>query len=315
MFNKFLFLFFCGFMAMAPVTQAQEIDAQQLIKKTQERYHGLKSFQADVTVTMDQQASGETTTGHILLGRPYLYKIDWDQESPHFNNLGVVWNSGSGPFYFMAGGDRYTKLRDDEISLSSAAGVSRGISHETPAVFFAFSKIDLLTNLKDLNITGSEVIRGEDCYLVEGVFGESQKEILWISKASYFILKTQKTIDSARHLEKMNFSDDQIKESLQATGQEINEENVENMKKMMEFSRQTLAQNPQKLTATIEYHNIVTDQNLTAADFEYTIPKTVKFVPASEFFHVDMDELRALHDQSQKIINQNTEKELSGPSE
>lgn len=254
---------------------AQDIDPQKVIDETRSFYNSMQSYSSDVTVTWDGEINGEphhtVTSGVIKLLKPDLYNIRWFEKggASMSGGRGVVWNSGAGHFMFTS--YAYTQSPSAEANLSAATGVSAGIADTLPGAFFDLHK-GFAAGLTDIKFTGKETVGGEECFVIEAASAHSPKITFWLSPRK-FIVKKQHLLDM-QDIDKMmpEYTDDQLKESLAAMGREATSENMEGLKKMMEFSKKTMMDTDMKATVTEVYENIVIDPPLEAAGLEYKAP-------------------------------------------
>lgn len=265
-------------LGMPGLSLAQDPDPQKIIDETRAIYQAMKSFSSDVTVSWDGTFSGQPhkslVQGKIRLLKPDFYNILWTNRSPGpgGSGKGVVWNSGKGPFMYT--GYTYTSSNTNEVNLSTATGVSSGIVNTVPAIFYSL-KADQLAGLKDIKFKGTEIVNGTDCYVLEGETGQGPK-VFWISQGDNLLIKTQHNVDTqTMDISKFDLSDEEIKKSLMEMGEPVTSQNIEGMKRMMQFSKKTMAQSNMKGTEIETYSNIQINPAIEQGALEYKVPAGV----------------------------------------
>src|SRR5208282_4960287 len=74
----------------------------EIFKKAQDTYASLSSYSDEGKTVATLNGMTLTTTFTIKLGRPSLYRIEWEQPvNESYANKGVVWSAGDGDFIIL----------------------------------------------------------------------------------------------------------------------------------------------------------------------------------------------------------------------
>ncbi len=294
--------FAAALLTLAAVCPAQGLPPAEIMQKVQETYKSLSSYSAvgktvsliDISGVNTSALPGTsdgikdskefkdaiskpqtmTHTFTIKLGRPDLYRIEWDQKvHSTFSNKGAVWSAGAGDFLLM-GENNYSKLNTRELALATATGISGGAAHTMPSIFFD-TQNDLLKSLTNFSQLKDEKIENDDCYVVTGDRA-GQKLIFWISKENFLIRQRQHVLGSTSSLPEL--SDDAIKESLKQLNKEATPSAIAEMRKTMQFAKTASSQ--MKGTMTETHQNISINQPMAKEEFKYPIPAGLKPSPS-----------------------------------
>ena len=164
--------------------------AQDILNKSVAAYQGLETFSVEGTairesVVRGSQAPKITSTFSMRLKKPNLYRITWNNnEAPRLSY--ATWNDGKQPYQYMSHYNAYWPVENIEESFTFAAN---GASKNIPYLFFE-SILDThspFSPMKAPLMKGSEVINGEDCYVISSPSRDSKEETYWISKSSFLI--------------------------------------------------------------------------------------------------------------------------------
>jgi hypothetical protein len=212
------------------------------------------------------------TSFTMLLKKPNLYLISW-QQTGLIPQSGAVWSDGAQPYLYIGVTNAYAKMDSDEIALGGATGISGGVAHTIPSLFLpVFTQPAELSRLKDPQIEKSELVEGDDCYVISGPSPFSAQETFWISKESHLIRKYRRSLEGASIPE---LTDQQIEEAVKGLGQETTEENLQRMRQLMERSRKMVS--TMKMTGSVtELHASVSTPELKASDFQFSPPPSAE---------------------------------------
>jgi len=170
----------------------------------------------------------------IKLGRPQLYKVDWEQRiGTSLIMKGSAWSSGSGNFVAVAGQPKPFQPESTPMALAMATGISGGAAGTVPSAFFGFdySPFKLLS---EPVLAPDDVVDTDPCYVIKGDLG-GQHVTLWISKRSE-ILRQQRT-DFAGRMEMPEFDDEAITATLKSMNKEPTAEEITKMRTNLEAVR------------------------------------------------------------------------------
>ena len=226
---------------------------------------GRKAAQAQA-----QQRQTLTTDFTLRLARPDLYRVEWSQQiAPGQANQGAAWSAGDG-FFLLVGEKSLMHQTDLDLGLASATGVSGGVAHTLPSMFFqrASSLAALLRNPVQLP---DEAIGGENCHVVTGE-AVGQKITLWVTR-EFLVKQKRHTLGGA--VKFPSFGDDaQLKSTLEQAGQKATPEAIEQFKKTLDRAQKASSQMKGSITET--YENVQVNQPLNREAFVHAIPSTVE---------------------------------------
>ncbi len=251
---------------------AAEPTADEVLKKVAEKYKTIETYKAEGTVFTHADADGRKmvlkTSFTMLLKKPNLYLISWSQTGL-IPQSGAVWSDGTQPYLYIGVTNTYAKMDSDEMALAGATGISGGTAHTVPSLFLpVFTQPAELSRLKDPQIEKSELVEGDDCYVIGGASPFSAKETFWISKANHLIRKYRRSLAGASI---PDLTDEQLEEGVKALGQEATAENMQRMRELMERSRKVVS--TMKMTGSVtEVHASASSPELNAADFQFSPP-------------------------------------------
>jgi hypothetical protein len=197
---------------MMPHGDSRERAGRKLLQQVEEKYASLTAYGSTGT-TREDLGNGLTVTGtfDLRLGRPNLYRLDYDVRSPNFTNRGTAWSAGNGDYFWNGG----TNVVRDPLAtpggwLSDLGhGVSLGADAFTAEAFFllrppgatpgdAAGRVPSLSPLRArARLEPDESIRGVDCRVLsaEADWGSVK---LWIGKEDSLIHQSQYTLKGQR---------------------------------------------------------------------------------------------------------------------
>lgn len=174
-----------------------DLEVDEILKRVGETYKGLTSYKAqgDSVSTMDmsqispmlkdpQKASASLS---ILLGKPDLYRIEWDRQGGPKSMKGAAWSSGKGDYVRTVAGATKYKTRDLALGM---AGASSGTLGAVLAGLFFNSTNSLTVALKNYAKSKNETLNGRKCYVVTGQ-AASQNLQFWIHKDDFLIAQVE----------------------------------------------------------------------------------------------------------------------------
>ncbi len=256
----------------------KETSPDEILKQVAATYKTMKTYKSEGTITSDIDTDvmkiKQVTSFSILLKKPNLYLISWNQTGGVMVQSGNVWSDGTQPYLHMGSINAYSKMTSDEIALSGATGISGGAAFTIPSLFLPVFQGQLtpFSRLKDLQIENTETVEGEDCYVISGSSAISKKEILWISKESHLIRKYSRSLETPGGDAAIpEMTDEQLEAGIKSLGQEVTEETKKNMREMMEKSRSMIKTMKMKGTST-ELHATVSSPELNETDFQFSPP-------------------------------------------
>jgi DNA-directed RNA polymerase subunit RPC12/RpoP len=200
----------------------------------------------------------------IKLGRPNLYRVEWDSTVGPVAMKGAVWCAGEGDFLSIDK-TKYTRMDSRELALASATGVSGGAAATLPSIFFS-GQFGLLSLIQKPNRAADEAVDGEDCYVVKGD-AMGMGVTLWLSKTNYLVKQKQVVLGGKPKMSDM--SDGQMEEGLKKLGNLTPQQKAQ-AKAAMKNMKPLLAQ--MKGTITETYRDIEINQPVKIEDFKYQMP-------------------------------------------
>jgi hypothetical protein len=181
----------------APPKPPPELTADEILKKVGATYKKLTSYSVQgVTIgTIDvsqvnpavKGLQSVTTKLSLRLGRPDLYRVEWEREAGTQHIKGAVWAAGKGDFVHPA--TVTTKVKDRQAALNAAAASSGTLGIFIAALFFDETN-SLAAVLKNYAKTNNETLNGQKCYVLTGQIG-SQKLLFWVRKSDSLIAQAE----------------------------------------------------------------------------------------------------------------------------
>jgi len=255
-------------------------EVQGILNKVLAKYKSMATYCSVGTIVSDMVEAGtkvQTTTSFtIKLKKPNMYLITWSQTSvpAALPQGGAVWSDGTQPYLYLLMNTSYAKVGDDVSALGGATAISSGASNTVPSLFFpAFTdKGFALARLKDPVLEKSELIGGDDCYVISGASNISKKETFWISKSSNLILRYEKSLEAPEGGAAMpEITDDLVEKSLKAMGQPVTDDSKKQMREMIKAAQSTL-KNGDVTGTSMEMQMEITNPDFTDKDFKFTPP-------------------------------------------
>jgi hypothetical protein len=170
------------------------MEAQALWQKVQNAYKAAATFSAtgqyedDMVTTEPLKLSG---TFKILYSRPAAIRVDWtDTQFGGEVVTSSVFTQDGTIFLLMGEMKKWAAQKDMERALSTAAGISHGVSFAIPSLlrgqldYFAFTSLEPVLRLK---------VNGQDCRIITGLTAQQAKLELTINPATYAILQIKET--------------------------------------------------------------------------------------------------------------------------
>ena len=139
---------------------------------------------------------------------------------------------------------------------------------------FDHSKLDTgcLAQLAQSKLQPSELVDGDDCYVLSGPSDTSLKETYWISKKTFFIRQYFRSLEAPQGgVVTPKLTDKEIEETLEGMGVEVTDESKERMAQMMEESEASV-KNVKLKGFTVELHTGISFPELHQKDFKYEVP-------------------------------------------
>jgi outer membrane lipoprotein-sorting protein len=260
---------------------AKDITPREIFEKVQTKYNSIQTYKSQGIITSDVDVNGMKmkieTSFSIVLKKPNQYLITWDQKNmpmPGMVQSGAVWSDGTQPYLYMGVLNAYSKMDSDKLALASATGISGGAAYTIPSLFFAAFKEQQspFSRLRNPSIEKTEKIGNEDCYVISGSSSISKEETFWISKSRFLIIKYSRSLEPSEGgtvVPKM--TDEQLEESLKATGQKVTEENKRKMREAIARSKDIQKTTQMKGSST-ELHTSISSPDLSAKAFQFALP-------------------------------------------
>lgn len=268
-------------MALTINALADEASPQTIAQKVVKAYKDLNTYQSEGKILSTIKTGGQEhkteTSFSIRMKKPNMYRISWiqkDMPMPGMHFEGAVWSDGTQPYLYMGMAKAYYQFDNDEYAISSATGISGGAASTIPSLFLNISKqhTDILKQLAQSKLQKSELVEGDDCYVLSGSSDFSLKETYWISKKTFLIRQYHRSLESpkgGRISPKM--TDQEVKESLKGMGVKVTPKNIQKMKTMMEENENRVA-DIQLKGFTIEFQSHISSPDFKKADFLFKMP-------------------------------------------
>jgi len=259
--------------------EPEKNDAASVLKRVEATYKAMESYRANGTIISEKEMGSTTvrttTTYSILLKKPNLYLISWNQTAvpTALPQGGAVWNDGTQPYLYLLMNKAYAKVGDDVSALGGANAVSDGATNTIPSLFLPSftSKGFALARLRNPVIEKSEYMGGNDCFVLSGSSSISKKETFWISKSSNLILKYEKSLETPEGGAAPEVSEEVIEKAIRAMGQPVTEENKKQVREMVQTAKGAI-KNSENNGESTETQMEITNPKLTEKDFSFTPP-------------------------------------------
>jgi len=270
--------------AGALAEEPPQLDAKAILDKVAETYAAMETYQAEGTALLEMEtvfgSMNATTAFSMKLKKPNLYVISWTQRGfpmPGMEQSGAVWNGGEQAYLYVSVADTnaYSKMKSDEMALAGATGISGGVAHTIPALFFANFQPQLGSGirLKDSKIEKTEAVEGEEYYIVSGSSAISKKETLWISAQNHVILRWERSLEPPDETATPpKITDEELDEGIKAMGMDPTKERREEMRAQMERSKETM-KSADVEGIMREFHENISSPEFKPDDFEFAVPE------------------------------------------
>ncbi|HEY1718958.1 MAG TPA: sigma-70 family RNA polymerase sigma factor [Verrucomicrobiae bacterium] len=174
------------------------LSPDEILKNAQEKYASLTSYSDEGKTVATMNGSTSTTMFTIRLGRPNLYRIEWEQNNGTAfptAKAQAVWSAGAGDFLTMGFGVKSRTTQ--EMALGGIPGISSSAATTIPATFFKMALSDQLGGpSSDEKRQADEKVGDVDCYVLVSELNGTTKT-LWIGKQD-FLIHQVRTATSAR---------------------------------------------------------------------------------------------------------------------
>ena len=282
-----------GTTTLAVKHKTPEPAALDIARKAQEKYAALSSYSDSGTVLAEVGGTTTPTTFTTRLQRPNLYRVDWMQTGGFFTGKGAVWSDGTGDF--MQSGrarqeppDKPEKMRNRQLALGAAGGISSGVSSSIPTIFFKDSSGDYLkvaaSGRFPITQEKDEKVGDFNCFVLsgslpsmklpqnDGSIGKNSYK-LWIGREDYLIHKTQNSIEMAIKMPSVPISDELVKNALAENNKEATPAAMAAKRAEMEKAMKTGQEKAEKIMKagkfvfTQIHENIKVNETFSAVDF------------------------------------------------
>jgi outer membrane lipoprotein-sorting protein len=268
-------------LAFSITARADEPDARAILEQADAKYHSIPSYSSEGTVTIDIVSgfgtSRRETTFTMKLKAPNLYLITWtgsNPMAPQMTQSGAVWNAGEQAYLYRGEAKTYSKKEGDDRTLRTAAVMSGGATVTIPMLVLDVltPRQTLLTRLNDPKIEKTEAVDGEECYVISGSLGASDKESYWISRDRLLILKYERSTKPLADRKISETTDEEIEEMIRETDREMTRERKNEMRARL---KETLgrARNTEATSTVVEHHTNISTIELQPDDFEFAVPE------------------------------------------
>jgi outer membrane lipoprotein-sorting protein/predicted RNase H-related nuclease YkuK (DUF458 family) len=215
----------------------------------------------------------------IKLARPDLYRVEGTGKTEMGRNMTMtntmaVWSSGETNYtlMMMAGGayKNFTTVPDRKTALMTTAQFG-GLAMTIPRLFFDEAD-DMGKFITDWGQTDDDAVDGQDCFTLTGKM-LGQKLQIWVSKASYMILKSQITLGAP-------VSDEDIAAAISTFDTNTNQTQAQLDQEKAQAKMQAAMMVKIRGTITETYDNILTNATFADSDFNYPVPRGVRLTPS-----------------------------------
>ena len=193
-----------------------EREAASILEQTHQKYASLTSYSS--TGSSVEEIGSQTLTGafSMRLGRPRLYRVEYEHHALTFTNKGAAWSDGSGD-YFANDLDGKPPLKlpipGPAHNLGNIVDVSSGIAAVVPGAFFGvqipaepaksrpgrlLSRLGRLFHLIKADSerfvkVADETVERTDCYVLSSETKDRETR-LWIGKEDLLIHQSQQRV-------------------------------------------------------------------------------------------------------------------------
>lgn len=255
-------------------------DPVLLLQRVKDHYRSASTYAAEgkaLTRILQPDSGTEIAVGvsfRMWLGRPGLYRIEWTE---HRNlgrtESGAVWNDGDGPHLYLGASGAYTRMISDPIALAAATGVSLGVAHTIPNLFFGFRETtSLIDALQSPVLETSAVIDETPCYVVAASLPSGLEYRLWISEREPILVQVENLLGGSSETDAVPASTpEQEEQALRALGLEDTEANRERIRSSLQHARELMKQ--VRGTARQLHQNIRMSLPLATETFAFPVPE------------------------------------------
>ncbi|HEX9047167.1 MAG TPA: sigma-70 family RNA polymerase sigma factor [Verrucomicrobiae bacterium] len=215
--------------ALVDTTVRGDREARQILERSLARYAALKTYRASGSTT-EQSGNGDGVQANgsfdLCLGRPDLYRLEYELTTSFFTNQANVWSDGSGHYFKnlrtdspATAPDGKTAARESrspfqgmtalQQNLGSIADVSGGVAAMVPSMFYGIeipppvnNAWNAFTRSRGLHwhpVRESDAaVGGVECFVLSITTGEAAapgKAWLWIGKQDYLVHQSREQID------------------------------------------------------------------------------------------------------------------------
>ena len=263
-------------------TESSPPDPARLIQQVNNHYRSAATYRAEgkaLTRILQPESGTETAVGvsfRMWLGRPGLYRIEWTE---HRNlgktESGAVWNDGDGPYLYLGTSGGYTRMSSDPIALAAATGVSLGVAHTIPSLFFEFrDTTGLLDRLQSPVLEASEVVDETPCHVVAASLPSGLEYRLWISKDEPILIQVENLLGGSSETDAVPESTpEQEVQALRALGLDDTEANRDRIRASLQQARELMKQI--RGTAKQLHQDIRMSVPLATEAFAFQVPEGV----------------------------------------
>lgn len=206
--------------------------ARQILERSLAKYAAMQSYSSSGTTLQEDSDNHDPVVRgsfQLRLGRPDLYRLEYEFMSPHFTNRASLWSDGSGHYFEnlvqkelggvgpdgkpISSGFKlpFTGMRALQENLGNVDDVSGGAIAFIPSMFFGVEipaannhpwNIWLLSthglrNWHPVRVP-DETVDGVDCYVLSITLvdsARSKKAWLWIGKQDHLVHQSRERID------------------------------------------------------------------------------------------------------------------------
>lgn len=167
-----------------------KLSREEIFQKSEAAYAAMTSYSDDGKSVSTLNGKTITHTFSIKLGRPNLYRVEWEEssESAGYRSTRekqVLWSEGKGDFLEML--SKVRKESNKESAFSTAAGISGRASATIPGTFFAVNSLNELGgSIASAKQKADAKVGDVDCYVFTSEANGRAKTV-WIGKHDFLI--------------------------------------------------------------------------------------------------------------------------------
>ena len=281
-------LFACGvaIVAFSSSTMDNITDpaAEAILSKVFEKYASLSTY----------SDSGKSFTGFstntfsIKLGRPDLYRMEWDAVGRGTGISGAAWSAGDGHFQYFTGHSwkddpqRYHRIKDLGNALEGSGNISGGAALTIPPIFYGknvsdgFGLLGLCSNfLKQDDAKIGDI----DCYVLKGHL-KAWRDIpisIWIGKDDLLIRQIQRTTLDPNPIDAPPKNSPEFKKLLAEFAKATTPKEKAAIQQKVQMAGARFTAKTRKPTIHTEIHeNIIVNQGNKNDDYVYPVPAGIQ---------------------------------------